>query len=92
MLAMSIERSKQHWELVGEEKGLQKGRQEGLQKGIQKGQFKTAIDSVLEVLEIRFSNTPSNIKQKIKNCDSLNKLKQAHRTAVLINDINEFTI
>ena len=64
----------------------------GIQKGLQKGSITTAQSDVIEVLEVKFDNVPYPIKEKILYCDDLQKLKQALRTAILLDDINKFKI
>jgi len=64
----------------------------GIQKGLQKGSITTAQSDVIEVLEVKFGNVPYPIKEKILYCDDLQKLKQALRTAILLDDINKFKI
>jgi hypothetical protein len=59
-------------------------------RGIQKGELKTAREVLLDVLELKFRKIPYSIKQKIKRCNNLQRLKQAHREAVLIDRIEDF--
>jgi hypothetical protein len=58
--------------------------------GIQKGKLETAREDILDVLELKFRKIPYSIKQKIKRCNNLQRLKQAHREAVLIDRIEDF--
>ena len=77
---------------VYEERGIEKGIKKGMQKGMRKGILKTARNSVLEALEVKFGTVPYPIKEKVLYCNDLNKLKQALRTAILIDSISKFTI
>jgi len=89
---------------VYEEEGIRKGRREGIQKGIQKGRregiregrlegrLEIARNAVLEALEVKFGVVPYTIKEKIRYCDDLRGLKRAHRNAILIDDIEKFSI
>jgi len=70
----------------------QKGRIEGRVQGQVEGSITTAQSDVIEVLEVKFGNVPYPIKEKILYCDDLQKLRQAHRNAILLNDINKFKI
>jgi hypothetical protein len=51
-----------------------------------------AQEDILEILEIRFGNTPYPTQEKVKYCDDLNKLKRAHRKALLVKSLDEFKI
>jgi predicted transposase YdaD len=84
------------YEERGIEKGLQKGIEQGMQQGMQKGRqegiLETARNLVLEALEVKFGTIPYSIKEKVLYCNDLNRLKQALRTAILIDSISKFTI
>ena len=92
MVTVYEERGIQKGIQKGMQKGMQKGIQKGIQKGLQKGSITTAQSDVIEVLEVKFGNVPYPIKEKILYCDDLQKLKQALRTAILLDDINKFKI
>ena len=82
MLATSIQKSRKHWVQVGVQQGVQQGMQQTLE---------TARSAVLEILEIRFGNIPLSLKNQIMECDNLQKLKRAHRYAVTVASLNEFS-
>jgi hypothetical protein len=66
---------------------------EGIRKGIQKGRLENARNAaVLEALEVKFGDLPYPIKEKIHYCDDLRGLKQPLRNAILIDDIEKFSI
>jgi hypothetical protein len=46
-------------------------------------------EGVLEILEVRFTEVPYAIKEKINYCDDLKKLKKLHRQALTIKTIDE---
>jgi hypothetical protein len=73
---------------VYEERGIEKG----LRKGRLEGILQNAKNAVLEALEVKFGTVPYPIKEKVLNCNDLNKLKQAHKTAILIDSISKFSI
>jgi hypothetical protein len=56
----------------------------------EEGLLENAKEAVLEVLEVRFGNIASVIKEKITGCGDLNRLRKAHRQAVLVKSLNEF--
>lgn len=60
------------------------------EEGLLRGQLETTKEAVLEVLEVRFGNIASVIKEKITGCGDLNRLKKALRQAVLVKSLNEF--
>ena len=62
------------------------------EKWTSEGRVETAQSDVIEVLEVKFGAVPYPIKEKILYCDDLEKLKQAHRNAILLDDINKFKI
>jgi hypothetical protein len=73
---------------VYEEEGIRKG----IQKGRLEGRLEIARNAVLEALEVKFGVVPYTIKEKIRYCDDLHGLKRAHRNAILIDDIEKFSI
>jgi predicted transposase/invertase (TIGR01784 family) len=73
---------------VYEEKGMQKG----MQKGMLEGRLETTRNAILEVLEVKFSAVPYLIKESVLNCSDLKKLRQAHRNAILLDDIDKFSL
>ena len=85
---------------VYEERGIEKGIQKGIEKGLRKGRLEgrlegilqNAKNAVLEALEVKFGTVPYPIKEKVLYCNDLNKLKQALRTAILIDSISKFAI
>ena len=62
------------------------------EEGIRKGILENARNAVLEALEVKFGDVPYPIKEKIRYCDDLRKLKRAHRDAILIDAIEKFSI
>ena len=65
---------------------------EGWAEGKAEGNIEMAQSAVIEVLEVKFSNIPYSIKEKILYCHDLEKLRQTLRNAILLNDINKFKI
>lgn len=85
-------------ERMGIEKGLQQGIQQGLQQGIQQGIqqglnigfTEEARESVIEVLEIRFSVIPEDIARQIKSVEVRETLRSLRKQAILCKDLNSF--
>ena len=61
-----------------------------MRQGIQQGVIRAAVDDVLEILELRFSDVPANIRKHINECGDIKKLKRALRNAVLVDSLDDF--
>jgi hypothetical protein len=61
-----------------------------IEKGIEQGSRKTACESVIEILEVRFSEVPPELVALLNNISDLAVLKQLLREAIAINSIVEF--
>lgn len=60
------------------------------QDGITIGSLKTARESVIEVLEIRFSNVSAELKDRINSLDDLQWLKHLHKQSITSPLLEEF--
>jgi len=58
--------------------------------GIEKGTLKTAKESVIEVLETRFNEIPDSMANTLNNINDINRLKQLHKQAILIESLASF--
>ena len=58
--------------------------------GIEKGTLKTAKESVIEVLETRFNEIPDSMANTLNNINDINRLKQLHKQALLIESLASF--
>ena len=67
-------------------------REEGMLQGISRGQLETTKEDVLEILEVRFGNIASVMKEKISSCGDMNRLKKALRQAVLVGSPGELEL
>ncbi len=74
------------------EQGMKKGIQQGIQQGISRGQLENAREAVLDILELRFGNIASGIKEKIITCADLKSLKELHRQAVVVGSPGELDL
>ena len=74
----------------GIQKGLLEGRQEGLVEGLEKGIVQTARESILDVLDTRFGQVPSSVRERINALCSEPTLKDLLRRAVRTPSIEEF--
>jgi len=57
---------------------------------IQEGMVQNAKENVIEILEIRFSEVPTEIVESINGIDDASVLKTLHRGAITIASIPEF--
>ncbi len=61
------------------------------QKGIQQGERNNALESILEVLELRLQPDAANrFKPRLEAIDDLQRLKQLHRAAILADSPEDF--
>ncbi|GIX43020.1 MAG: transposase [Leptospiraceae bacterium] len=90
-------------EITGEEKMMtltekwkrrlerfQQGLEQGLQQGLEKGKLLDAQESIIEILEERFTIVPENIKERIKSIDKIEKLKELRRKSIKVDSLEEF--
>ena len=66
--------------------GIEKGREEGREEG----SLQNAKESVIEVLEERFSILSNDLRDAINNLHNLPQLKQLHKRAITISSLEEF--
>ena len=71
-------------------RAMEAGRQEGIQAGIQEGTLRSARESVLEVLEVRFNEVPPALRTLINQIEDISRLKQLHISAISINSLADF--
>ena len=61
------------------------------QQGYQAGVRERAIESILEVLALRFQpDVTETVKPNLEAIDDLQRLKQLHRTAILADRFEDF--
>ncbi|MGK7878176.1 MAG: transposase, partial [Xenococcaceae cyanobacterium] len=70
--------------------GIQRGIQQGMEQGIQRGSLQTARESVIEVLETRFEEVPSKLRDRLNSINDLALLKQLLKQAITIPSPEEF--
>jgi len=73
------------------EEGFEQGREEGIEQGIEQGGRQRTIEAILEVLEIRFDlNEAHPLSTRIAAIDDLQRLKQLHRAAIQVPNLEAF--
>lgn len=58
----------------------------------EEGMLETTQEAVATILEVRFGNIASVMKERISSCDDLNKLKKALRQAVMVGSPGELEL
>ena len=73
------------------QEGREEGIEEGIEQGIARGERKSTLEAILEVLEIRFGLSETHpISDRIAAVDDVQQLKQLHRAAIQVSDLDEF--
>nr|NCR51630.1 cytosolic protein [Microcystis aeruginosa S11-01] len=58
--------------------------------GMEKGMIQKARESVIDALEIRFENVPSELVDEISQIQDTSLLKNLHRQAITLDSISDF--
>ena len=71
--------------------GIEQGIEQGIGQGIEQGERRSTIGAILEVLEIRFDMHETHpLSDRIASIDDLQRLKQLHRAAVQVSNLEAF--
>ena len=71
--------------------GIEQGIEEGREEGIEQGGRQRAIEDILDVLEIRFDLSEAHpLSTRIAAIDDLQHLKQLHRAAIQVPNLEAF--
>jgi hypothetical protein len=65
-------------------------RQEGLSQGISEGIIQKGREVILDVLEVRFQEVPTEVIQKINEIEDPALLKTLHRQAIALGSVEQF--
>jgi len=66
-------------------------REEGIEEGIEQGERRSTIEAILEVLEIRFDMPKTHpLSARIAAIENLQHLKQLHRAAIQVPNLESF--
>ena len=78
-------------DILRESSVIQYFKQEGIEEGIEQGERKSTLADILEVLEIRFDMPETHpLSARIVAIDDLQHLKQLHRAAVQVPNLEAF--
>ena len=65
-------------------------RDKGMQQGMQQGIIRTTKENIIEALELRFGKISPTIIDKINQTNDTAKLKELHKKAIQIKEIDSF--
>jgi SOS response regulatory protein OraA/RecX len=65
-------------------------RQEGVSQGIAEGIIQQRREDVLEVLEVKFGEIPTEVIQKVNEIEDPTLLKTLHRQAIALGSVEQF--
>jgi hypothetical protein len=65
-------------------------REKGMQQGMQQGIIQTTKENIIEALELRFGKISLEIIDKINQINDPSKLKELHKKAIQIKEIDSF--
>ncbi|MBF0523655.1 MAG: Rpn family recombination-promoting nuclease/putative transposase [Deltaproteobacteria bacterium] len=74
------------------EEGIQKGIQQGIQQGIQEGTLVKAREDIVEGIEIRFGQIPSEVIESIDQLSDTIVLKSLLKQAFVASSLDEFIL
>jgi hypothetical protein len=77
-------------ERIARMEGISQGISEGISQGIAEGILQQRREDVLEVLEVRFGEVPTEMSQKINGIEDPEVLKTLHREAIAIESVEQF--
>ena len=73
------------------EQGIKQGIEQGIEQGIKQGERKAAIESLLDVLDVRFqSSEVQTLNPIIESIEELPHLRELLREAVQVPSLDEF--
>ena len=78
----SIERS-------GIERGIKQGIKQGIEQGIEQESFRSKRESIIEVLETRFSEVPLELSAVLNEIEDLEFLKQLLKRSITVASVEE---
>ncbi len=85
-----IEEGKKEGLQQGMERGLQQGIERGLQQGIERGEKQGIINSIVELLMLRFDAAPTIVSERLSAVEELETLKLILRHPALADSLSTF--
>ena len=73
------------------EQEIEENKEQWIKQGIEQGERERAIEDILDVLAIRFDLSATHpLSARISAIDDLQRLKQLHRSAIQVSNIEAF--
>ena len=73
------------------EQEIEENKEQWIKQGIEQGERERAIEDILDVLAIRFDLSATHpLSARIVAIDDLQRLKQLHRSAIQVSNIEAF--
>ncbi len=73
------------------EQEIEENKEQWIKQGIEQGERERAIEDILDVLAIRFDlSATHSLSARIAAIDDLQRLKQLHRSAIQVSNIEAF--
>ena len=70
---------------------IQYFKEQGFKQGFEQGERKSAIESLLDVLDVRFQQGEvQTLKPKIESIEEIQRLKQLHHEVLQVSSLDEF--
>jgi len=69
--------------------GIERGIEKGIKQGIELESLRSKRESIIEVLEIRFAEVPSELIAVLNGIEDFEFLKQLHKRAVTVASVEE---
>ena len=64
--------------------------EEKVEKGLQKGQQQAMVNSILDILLLRFDAAPPTVSERLAKIESIETLRELNRRAVTADSLAEF--
>ena len=77
---------------IGVEKGMEIGVEKGMEIGVEKGIIQTRQEDLIELIQFRFRDIRSEINDKIRSIQDVDRLTALFRRTLSANSIEELSI
>ncbi len=77
---------------VYEKAGIQKGIEQGIEQGIEKGRLQGKLETLLLLLENRFSKVPTQTKRKIQRITSVERIDKLVTAALTVKSLRDLPL
>ena len=77
-------------ERLARQEGISQGLSQGLSQGIAEGIIQNRREVILEVLEVKFGEIPTEVIEKVNEIEDPTLLKTLHRQAISLGSVEQF--